>query len=559
MTVGFNTIIYADNFSYNVDTNGNSIEQIEYQNSDDEDFMPETNVFAQVGSLYKVTIPKVIVLSGVQKQSSYYVKVEGDIAGCETIYVEPEDTVDLYSTNKFMQTGIITQDKIAWTNSTLGTNANGQVIANGLTAGKWSGIFYFNIDMNKVLGDVINPEESNIIKFVVNDELIDVIPIEDGKKVNFKRQIPKKANYHFVGWAESENGQAIYGTGNVNNIYCDAVDEDGNLIYDDAMANKDANPSFIENDIDVDTLYAVYEKDAYTININNNGVGEYNYEQIDIIKQININDGSNNRINVGDKVTITPTLFGTLSDNKYYETDTIWQYCGEDDAFNTDDDIFDSEDRTNAGLKRQRIIRQYKIDNWKLDSEENDANDITFYMPNHSVDLTINSSCEIEKIQSQSYMPETCIFDTNDSSKWPKTGNYRTPRAATPSNSSTGMWTSYWDVSSLNLGQYENIKFDTSGTLYTSDYASRMGFSRSRSDRHWYIGSYSVKEGEKHYTDGYITNRTGQQWIEAITDGGETSGEYVACYDGYCPNGAYREIFVSPIHMQIFVSGWSDI
>ena len=148
---------------------GDSADGIEYWSTDDEDFVPETVVYAQVGSEYKVTIPKVIVLSGITKKAGYYVNVEGDLAGCETVNVIPEETVDLNSNNKAVQTGIITQDKTAWTYSTLGVNANGQVSADGITAGKWSGIFYFNINMNKVAGDVIAPEHTHTPRTAVKE------------------------------------------------------------------------------------------------------------------------------------------------------------------------------------------------------------------------------------------------------------------------------------------------------------------------------------------------------------------------------------------------------
>ena len=139
------------------DSNNNSIESVEYQNTNDADYSNQTNVFAELSSEYKVTIPKTIVLSGVDKKADYYVKVEGNIAGYETIYVVPDETVNLYTKNKDMQIGTITQDKTEWTYSTLNTDAVGQITAQDLTAGKWSGTFNFNIYINSVLGDVIEP------------------------------------------------------------------------------------------------------------------------------------------------------------------------------------------------------------------------------------------------------------------------------------------------------------------------------------------------------------------------------------------------------------------
>ena len=150
--------VQAADFSVTTDTTGNSDEYTEYQDSTDPDFAPQASVFAQVGSLYKVTIPKVIVLSGVTKKAGYYVNVEGDLAPYETVYVVPESTVNLHTNNKAVQVGVIAQDRVTWTYSTLNTKANGQVVADGIDAGKWSGIFWFNLKLDKVLGDVIDPE-----------------------------------------------------------------------------------------------------------------------------------------------------------------------------------------------------------------------------------------------------------------------------------------------------------------------------------------------------------------------------------------------------------------
>ena len=81
----FTSIIPSFAYDYDIDEKGNSVEEVEYQNTEDEDYTNVTNVFAEIGSEYKVTIPKTIVLSGVTKSADYYVKVEGDIAGYETV------------------------------------------------------------------------------------------------------------------------------------------------------------------------------------------------------------------------------------------------------------------------------------------------------------------------------------------------------------------------------------------------------------------------------------------------------------------------------------------
>ena len=138
-------------FSYNVDANNNSLESIEYQNTEDENFTNSANVFALLASEYKITIPKVVVLSGASKAASYYVKVAGDIAGYEKITVTPDDNFKLYASGKDSQEATINQDKTIWTVHDFDTDANGQISADGITAGKWTGTFNFNInfELNK--------------------------------------------------------------------------------------------------------------------------------------------------------------------------------------------------------------------------------------------------------------------------------------------------------------------------------------------------------------------------------------------------------------------------
>ena len=154
--------------AYNTDANGNSIDSVEYQTSSDEGFENASNVFAEIGSTYKVTIPKILVLSGVSKTAKYTVKAEGDIAGCETIYAVPEDNFLLYSKNKDPQTAIVQQDRTSWTYSQIKAIANGTVTANNITAGKWTGTFNFNIELNKVAGDIILPGHEHTWELIEN-------------------------------------------------------------------------------------------------------------------------------------------------------------------------------------------------------------------------------------------------------------------------------------------------------------------------------------------------------------------------------------------------------
>ena len=110
-----------------------------------------TTVYAEIGSEFKVTIPKKIVLDGATKSGTYTVTVEGDIAGLEVINVTPDSAVTLSSKDKADVIGTITQDKLNWTYSEIYTDskilANGSISASGITAGAWNGTFNFAIKL----------------------------------------------------------------------------------------------------------------------------------------------------------------------------------------------------------------------------------------------------------------------------------------------------------------------------------------------------------------------------------------------------------------------------
>ena len=109
----------------------------------------------QQDSAFTVTIPKTITL-GQNKSATYGVKVKGDISGNETVTVTPDATMQLTDSNgKAAVTGTITQDvtEFAATEVNLpdGNSTTGNIEANELTSGDWSGNFEFAIGVNKEL------------------------------------------------------------------------------------------------------------------------------------------------------------------------------------------------------------------------------------------------------------------------------------------------------------------------------------------------------------------------------------------------------------------------
>ena len=108
-----------------------------------------TTVYAEVGSFFKVSIPKHIILDGTLKQGNYTISAIGDIAGYETLYVTPDKSFALKSNNLNDVTASISQDKTSWKfNEILEESnvlGNGLIDASGISAGSWNGNFNFNI------------------------------------------------------------------------------------------------------------------------------------------------------------------------------------------------------------------------------------------------------------------------------------------------------------------------------------------------------------------------------------------------------------------------------
>ena len=152
-----------------VDENGFSEEEVEYQNSEEEDYSTATNVYAVIGSTYQVTIPKTIVLKGTKNAAStatYKVDVDGDIAGNQYVRVQPDATFAMTQAGKADVQATVSQELVKYRASNYSADLvtgeakmavdNDDVIADGegtgtvsatLTAGRWAGTFNFDISL----------------------------------------------------------------------------------------------------------------------------------------------------------------------------------------------------------------------------------------------------------------------------------------------------------------------------------------------------------------------------------------------------------------------------
>ena len=172
--VGTQTVASTDKMedgaTISQDANKNSVEEVEYQtieNPTAEQSTQSATVYAKVGSSFKVTIPKVIVLKGVRNAAStatYKVDVDGDIAGDEYVLVQPASTFAMKQAGKADVEATVAQELVKYRayNYTTATVAGEAVMAEDqddaiaagegtgtvsatLTAGKWNGSFDFDI------------------------------------------------------------------------------------------------------------------------------------------------------------------------------------------------------------------------------------------------------------------------------------------------------------------------------------------------------------------------------------------------------------------------------
>ena len=119
-------------------------------------------VTVNIGSKFTVTIPKKITLSGADGVSAYNVTAKGNIGALECIEVVPDEDFNLKSAGKADVPTTVTQTVTSFdyadacmedaSGNLVGTTATGSVSADKdkLSAGIWSGTFYFNISLEEL-------------------------------------------------------------------------------------------------------------------------------------------------------------------------------------------------------------------------------------------------------------------------------------------------------------------------------------------------------------------------------------------------------------------------
>ena len=141
----------------------------------------EVEVLYNKSASYFVTIPKTITLDS-NKESTYNVKVEGDIPSDKNVYVAPKDAIsqtneiDFYMHDQSTKhpkadvAAIVTQNKDTWDFEDV---ANGveettnKISASQLTAGNWKGTFNFNINLKDIenYGEDVTLTKNNLATY----------------------------------------------------------------------------------------------------------------------------------------------------------------------------------------------------------------------------------------------------------------------------------------------------------------------------------------------------------------------------------------------------------
>lgn len=112
------------------------------------DTIESTFVYVSQASTFNVIIPKTITLDEETKMGEYEILVNGNIGSDEKINVVPNNEFSMSQKGKKNINAKILQDKMSWSHKDFQTKANGNIVANDMTAGTWNGSFNFKIELS---------------------------------------------------------------------------------------------------------------------------------------------------------------------------------------------------------------------------------------------------------------------------------------------------------------------------------------------------------------------------------------------------------------------------
>lgn len=218
----------------------NSTQAVETEDYSNQDGKKECQIEAEMASDFAVTVPKRIILDGESKSGSYTVGCTGDIAGNETVSVQPSVTFPMEQTGKSAVDAEVTQAKTVFRSkgynselsgmeARIGTdNVNGSIAADGLSAGVWNGNLTFTIALNEeeIIENEITLQNGNLAAF--KDLNGNPIATEGDVVIPEYVKAPSGQKFRVTGLAGSR------GYNSASNVFGSVLLENGNVTEESA-------------------------------------------------------------------------------------------------------------------------------------------------------------------------------------------------------------------------------------------------------------------------------------------------------------------------------------
>ena len=197
-------------------------------------------VCASNPSVFNITVPKKIILG--KEGANYSVTVDGDVSSNLSVSIQPfSNEVPETATDSchFIMSEVsdanirksdlianVKQDKISWNSKEIEDeiSTTGTVSCEGLSAGRWSGVFSFYIETNSVLKGS-QPKENYEVHIWrdFDGKILDVKVSEKEQIFTFDGEIPVINGLTFYEWSYEKKE-------NMNIYQAQYVDADGNIV-----------------------------------------------------------------------------------------------------------------------------------------------------------------------------------------------------------------------------------------------------------------------------------------------------------------------------------------
>ena len=321
-----------------------------YSDELENESIQSADVYVSQASTFGVTIPKTIILDGKKNENginkaNYIVTINGNIAGEEKIKVIPDSNFIMSQEGKNDINVSVVQDKEEWKYNELDVLGNGEVSANGMTAGMWRGQFNFFISLGdlSITGFIVdeNNKDLNGKLLKIDEEQKDILLTkleEDGiaNKTNIDAIVNVNADdfdgvatatFNVLAIAKPGDVIAIYHYDETNQVWeyitTTIVDENGQI---NATFNSFSPIAFnvikqdhTHIDEDIDSICDVCSLKGEIINI-------YSHTHSESCYKIN-SKTCNQKMSLSGYQNGTYTYKCSICETKYTSSSYITKYC----------------------------------------------------------------------------------------------------------------------------------------------------------------------------------------------------------------------------------------